>query len=334
MSKHAIIGAIAACMLLPASAALAQGKGEIVRIQDYPGSGNMLYRIAIAKGFCEKHGIKCQLQMIPAAPLGTQALLAKSIDVAFIPIEVQINAMLRGAVVKAFAGGAPPNPFLLTVRNDLVTANSEKGFPSFMTDLKGKKIGVTSRGAAPELVMTFLARKVGLRAEDFTFVSVGSPNTAYPSLISKQVDAAMSFEPLGAMCEVLKTCKVIYRVSDDKEPIELFATNGGSIVHVATQDYINKNPHVIEALTDAERDADAFLRGSANFDEAVKIMMHFFKLDMPQGDEIMIRSIRDFSGYGASISRPAVKAIADYMFATKQLDAPFDTTRLILASAP
>jgi hypothetical protein len=42
-----------------------------------------------------------------------------------------------------------------------------------------------------------LARKAGLRAEEFTFVAVGSPNTAYPTLVSKQVDAAMSFEPLG-----------------------------------------------------------------------------------------------------------------------------------------
>jgi NitT/TauT family transport system substrate-binding protein len=53
-----------------AAAASAQGKGETVKIQDYPGIGNMLFRIALSKGYCEAHGIKCQLQMIPSGPLG------------------------------------------------------------------------------------------------------------------------------------------------------------------------------------------------------------------------------------------------------------------------
>ena len=35
---------------LVASTAMAQGKGETVRFQDYPGTGNMLARIAISKG--------------------------------------------------------------------------------------------------------------------------------------------------------------------------------------------------------------------------------------------------------------------------------------------
>jgi hypothetical protein len=40
------------------------------------------------------------------------------------------------------------------------------------------------------------------------------------------------------------------------------------------------------------------------------------------------------SGYRVAISRPAVKAITDYMYATQQLEAPFDATRLVLVSAP
>jgi NitT/TauT family transport system substrate-binding protein len=273
--------------------------------------------------------------MIPAAPIGAQALLAKSIDVAFVPVEVQVNAMVKGAGIKAFVGAAANNPFLLVVRNDVASVNSEKGFPSFMADLKGKKVGVTSRGAAPELLLTFLARKAGITAEDLTFVAVGSPNTAYPSLISKQVDAVMSFEPAGAVCDVLKTCKTVYRIATTPEPAELFATNGGSNVHVALQEFIDKNPNVIEALTKAARDAEAFLQNSSNFEEATNIMLASFRLEMPQGNEIMVRSLRYMlPGFKAAISRPAVKAITDYMFTTHQLEAPFDPTRLVLPGAP
>ena len=61
--------ALLSCSLLASTAVLAQGKGESVKLQDYPGTGNMLLRVAISKGYCEKYGIKCELQMIPAPAL-------------------------------------------------------------------------------------------------------------------------------------------------------------------------------------------------------------------------------------------------------------------------
>jgi hypothetical protein len=78
MFKHAIVLAVAARIILSASPALAQGTGETVRIQDYPATGNMLYRVAIAKGYCEKYGIKCQLQMIPTPRLGLRRFSARA----------------------------------------------------------------------------------------------------------------------------------------------------------------------------------------------------------------------------------------------------------------
>jgi NitT/TauT family transport system substrate-binding protein len=147
--------------------------------------------------------------MIPSGPLGTQALLAKSIDVAFIGPDIQINAMIKGARLKAIVSGAEGNPFLIVIRNDLAAPHAESGYPAFMADLKGKRIGVPARGAAAELQFVVLAEKAGLNADDFTFVAVGAPNTAYGALISRQVDAEMSFPPSDALCDVLKTCRTI-----------------------------------------------------------------------------------------------------------------------------
>ncbi|MEL4419716.1 hypothetical protein, partial [Shewanella algae] len=85
------------------------------------------------------------------------------------------------------------------------------------------------------------------KPEDFTFVAVGAPNTAYGALVSKQVDANMSFEPSGAMCEVLKTCRVLYRAALSEKPAELFAVNGAASNMVVTQDTLDKNGAAIEA---------------------------------------------------------------------------------------
>ena len=86
---------------LLASTAMAQGKGESVKFQDYPGTGNMLARVAISKGYCEKYGIKCTLQRIPTGPLGAQALLAKSIDAGLFPAEVMTPAIANGAKTRS-----------------------------------------------------------------------------------------------------------------------------------------------------------------------------------------------------------------------------------------
>lgn len=327
-----VAGALAMAASLPAAA---QGKGETLKIQDYPGVGNMLTRIAQAKGFCEKRGVTCQLQIIPTGPLGASALLGKSIDVGFFPPETQIAAMVKGANMKAVASGAVLNVYMIAARNDIDLPNADKGFPAFVGDLKGKKIGVTARGSAAEIMFAFLAKAAGLKSEDFTFVAVGAPNTAYGALISKQVDANMTFEPSGALCEVLKTCRVLYRAALSEKPAELFAVNGAASNLVVTQETLDKNPQAVEGLVNALKDAEAFVQDEKNFDEAFKIALSFFKFDMPKGDEVMKAALKTaIPAYKASISRPALKAIGDYLLATQQIETPFDTTRLVWEKAP
>ena len=322
---------------LTTSAVLAQGRGESVKFQDYPGTGNMLIRVAISKGYCEKYGIKCELQMIPAPTLAAQAMLAKSIDSFFGPTTIMNSAIQKGAKMKMVVGGAVVNTLILTAGNSTETPNAGKGFPSFMLDLKGKKIGVSARGSAAELMTGWMLQKAGMKAEDVTYVAVGAPNTAYGALVSKQVDALMLFEPTGAMCDVLKTCKRIWTAAADQQPAEMFATNGGGSGQVFTQEYIDKNPHVIEAVIKAVKDADAFINGQGNFDEVMKIGLGYFRFDMPKGDEILAQVMRDAiqaRAYIAPISRKAILAELDLLVAVKMIDKMPAIADLIYDKAP
>jgi NitT/TauT family transport system substrate-binding protein len=335
--RRLTIASVIALALIGISSTTAFSQTEVsrVKIQDYPGIGNMLFRVAASKGFCEKYGVTCQLQMIASGPLGAQALLAKSIDVGFFPTEVQINAMIKGANLKAILSGSRLNPYLIVVRNDLAIPNAGKGFPAFMADLKGLKIGVPARASSAELQFGLLAKKAGFTATDFTFVAVGAPNTSYGALISRQVDASVSFEPAGSMCDVLQTCKILFNQSEATDPIEIVGTNGASTNIVVTQEMTEKVPHVIDALIAAGKDAEIFLQDPANFDETLKIAKSFFTLDLPRGQEIMAVSLkRTIPTFRAPINRSALKQIADNMLSMNQVDVPFDTTRLVHAKAP
>jgi NitT/TauT family transport system substrate-binding protein len=290
--------------------ARAQGKGETVRFQDYPGVGNMLVRVAISKGYCEKYGIKCALQMIPSGPLGAQAVLAKSIEGGLFPAVVMAAAVNKGAKMKVVAGGATSNVAMAVAGNHVDTPNAGKPFPAFMQDMKGKKIGTTARGSFLERIATFMLEKAGMKADDVTFVAVGGPNTAYGALVSKQVDFLFMFEPAGMMCDVLKTCKTLWRAATEKEPAEMYALNGGGSGQVFRQDYIDQNPQVIEAVIKAVKDADAFLNAPENFAEVNRIAQQYFKFDFPKGDEVLERVLKltiDTKTYTAAMSPKAVE---------------------------
>ena len=291
------------------TAAHAQGKGETVRFQDYPGTGNLLMRVAISKGYCDKYGIKCTLQMIPSGPLGAQALLAKSIEAALIPGVVMTPAVAKGAKIKMVAGGATSNVSIAIAGNHVDTPNAGKPFPAFMQDMKGKKIGTTARGSGLEAVASWMLLKAGMKPEDVTFVAVGGPNTAYGALVSKQVDFLFMFDPAGSMCDVLKTCKTFWRAAIDKEPAEQHAMNGGGNGQVFRQDYIDANPHVIDAVIKAVKDADAFVNAPANFKEVNQITQQYFKFDFPKGDEVLERVLKlaiESRTFTAAVDRKAV----------------------------
>ncbi len=336
MLKTPIIGAVAVALAtLFAPPALAQGKGESIKIQDYPGIGNMLARIAVAKGYCEKYGLKCELQLLPTGPLGVQALLAKSIDVALGPIEVQAGAVARGAPLKAIAGGAVLVTAILIARTDGSLEGADKPYPGFVPHLKGKKIGVTSRGGGNEFMLGAILEAGSLKFEDVTLVAVGAPNTALPALLTKQIDALVSFEPAGAICEVNKACKVIWRGASDSQPAEVFALNGASTNHIVRQDTIDQNPHIAEAFVKAIKDAETFIQNPANFNEAVQISQKFFKLEMPKSEEITAIAMKlGIPAYRTTIDRKAAAASMNFMVKHKLLDQTVDLSRMIHDKAP
>ena len=116
----------AAALAAGTTPALAQGNGETLKISDAAGTGNLLARVAIAKGYCEQAGIKCELVNFTSGPMITQALLAKSIDVGFAGSENVIQSVNRGFKIQIVAGGWVSGPAVLVVGSDVARPNAGK----------------------------------------------------------------------------------------------------------------------------------------------------------------------------------------------------------------
>ena len=331
----AALALAAAAVAAPAPAVAADL--PVVRFQDYPGSGNLMIRVARSKGWCQQAGIVCELKVIPAAPLGVQALIGGSIDVSETPIDVVAAAVLRGAKIKTVVGAAVSNFFQVDATAKLPMPHEAQGYPALMQDFKGRKIGVVARGSSSEAMFTYLLKEAGLSAEDVSYVAVGAPNTAFAALRAGQVDAAVTWEPAGIMCELSKACKVVYRGDGATKPELLQQMYGANTGLVMRDEQIQAQPEIAKAVVKLAQQASAFINDRANLDEVQKISDEYFKFDMPQGDKIARYTLErglDAGTFKTMVRRSAVQATLKYLAETKQLTQLPTVDQLVWSGAP
>ena len=304
---------------------------EVVRLQDFPGFGNPLARIAVANKYCEKYGIRCELRAVPAAPLGMQMLLAGDLEVQMGPQEVLFNAVARGSKLKVVALAHNTPMTFLVAGNKLATPNAAAGYPVAMSDLKGKKIGVTARGSGPEFQVIAMLKGAGLSADDVTLVPVGAPNTALPALSSGQIDAAMSFEPMGGLCKVQKSCRMLVDLRKGEGPPDLQVVRGAATLLTVRADYAERKPQVVTGLRAALRDAETFVQDPANRNAVLQVLRETWELPGADADQIRAVVLDDsMSALKSSLDAKALQSGADTMVRAGQIDKRIDTSTLLL----
>lgn len=335
MKLNFLAAALLALGTLASTAGRAQtapAAAETVRIQKYPGVISLLAIVAAERGYCAKHGINCVLNTIPSSVVGLQSMLSGGLDVAMPAVEPALQLAAKGTPVRFIGNISRNGPYVFAVSEQMSSApNQKKGFPALMHDLKGKKIGVTTRGSGPEYILRSMLASAGMKDSDVTIVAVGGPDTAYAALVNKQIDAAVSFEPMGALCDVLKTCHISLWFARGNGPKELAALSGAYVPMVVRAEYAQKNPKAIAALRSALRDAENFIQTSANFDELLRITSKHFKMEHPQSEALIAAMVRNtLPNLYFEIDPKGVQAASEYMLRTGQLDKPMDTTGLVL----
>ncbi|AOW12164.1 myristoyl transferase [Hydrogenophaga crassostreae] len=303
-----------------------------LKIQDYPGLGNFLVRVANANGICAKHNLKCELRTIPQAPLGVQTMLAGDIDVAYGPPEVMIQAINKGAEFKVLGNGAYEPIFFLMAAAGLDTPNAAKGYPAVIQDFKGKKIGVTARGAAAEFQLISLLQGAGMKADDVTIVAVGAPNTAFPAIANKQIDGLMLFSPMDGFCEVTKVCRVVVDPRKGEGPEDIVKTAGAVSLMMVKADFAQKNAAALDAFGKAMHEAQVIVQNPDNFAAMLKLAQETFKINVPNGDQILEVALRNsMPALRYEVKPEALQHAAEYMQRTGQIDKLVDTSNLIFA---
>ncbi len=306
------------------------------RVQEYTGSilGIPMW-VAIDKGFCKKYNLRCATVQLASGPLALQALAAGSIQASFASNDVNLMAASRGNDIQLVVGHTPTIYYHLDVRKGYPMPNRDKGFPAFMKDFSGAKVGVTARGSGVEMLFRALMKSDGMTGNEVTYVAVGSPATSYPTMLAGKIDATVSFEPFNTLCVAEKTCVDLMDLSRQGPP-DMLAMNGGYASFAMAREYVEKHPNVVKAFIAAIEDADAWIKDPKNFDELLADTRKHISLgDIQNANEVMAQLVKgQVKSVGPAIERRSVDAVSDFLVKYGLIQNPVSSSSVVYAGAP
>jgi NitT/TauT family transport system substrate-binding protein len=157
-----------------------------------------------------------------------------------------------------------------------VNPKTVPGFKS-VTDLKGKKIGVTAPGSSTHVMTNFVLAKSGLKSSDVSIIGVGAANGAVAAMRSGQIDAISNLDPVITLLQRSGDLKI---VSDTRIVAEADKVFGGPMPAAclyAPQAFLDKHPATAQALANAIVRADKWIQG-AGAAEIIKAVPESFLL--------------------------------------------------------
>lgn len=320
-----------------AAGAPVKANGETVRIQLIPGLllSLPLYT-AVDKGFFAEHGIKPELIPLATGPLGVQALLSNSIEVADTGTEVLMNAYAKQADIQLIAGLVKTNTFTVEVSKSVPLPHLMAGYPAVMQDLKGIIFGVSALGSSGQLYANALFADAKLDPSAVHYLAVGSSVTAYPALTTGKIQAYMATEPMQTLCKVLNSCVAVIDLRKGQGPSEIADTNGASLTFAAQRGYIASHPVAIKAFIQSIKDADNWMRNPKHFAELLALTeSHIGLSTFPNHGALLSAMLRDNMQYfNASISRKAIVNLSRFLVKYKQIPNEIVPDKFVFSEAP
>jgi NitT/TauT family transport system substrate-binding protein len=213
------------------------------------GGKNLLYylplTIAEQRKYFEPEGLEVSIVDFAGGARALQAVVGGSADVVSGAFEHTLNMQAKGQPMRAFVlqGRAP----------QIVLAVSTKTMPNYKTlaDLKGKKIGVTAPGSSTNIMANFVLAKAGLKPTDVSIVGVGAAQGAVAALRSGQIDAISNLDPVITILQRGNDIKVVSDTRDVAEAEKVFGGPMPAACLYAPVGFLDKNPNVAQALTNA-----------------------------------------------------------------------------------
>ena len=260
------------------------------------------FRIAHLKGFYREEGLDLETILIRGA-VGMQALIGGSVD----------YASAAGAIIAAGVRGAPVRLVLIVNAKpqfDLVAQPEIKS----VQQLKGKFVGISSRGGAVDLLTQLILTHHGLTPnKDATLLVIGTPEELALALRTGRIAACLLSPPRQLMLYREGYRKLAY--SGD---YLAFYPSGGI---GATEEKIRTNPSEVLAFVRASLKGLQFY--TQNRAESIEIMSNYRGINdlevAGEGDDLHLSRLGGTSYLDEAWKRGAIDFTKKSLGVTKEI---------------
>jgi NitT/TauT family transport system substrate-binding protein len=236
-------------------------KAVKVSITSFIGSfASLSEYVAQQKGFFAKDGIDANFVDVDSGSDAMQAMLSGSANMANVAIFESLEAAAQGESVKYIVGAATGTFGELVVSSKVKLPDAAAGYPAVMKDLKGMKIGVSSKASATYYTLALALQGAGLNPnKDVTVLAAGTLSQQLAALKAGQIQAFMSQEPTTTQAVSSGAGRVVFYAYKGGRPaiFDHLITNGIA----ATGAYIKANPAAVKGVHDAIAEADNYISG-------------------------------------------------------------------------
>lgn len=196
-------------------------------------------------GYFKDQGLDVQLMDESAGQSAEEALLAGQVDGVVGFYDHTIDLQAKGKSLESVVQfGATPGEYL-------VVSDKEKDQIKSLTDLKGKKIGITGLGSSTNFLASYLVVKGGNKTSDYTPVPVGAGQTLIAAIQQGKIDAAVTTEPTVTQLKQRNLASVMLDMSTtDGAKQSLGGTYPAACLYMQTE-YVQQHPDVVQKLVNA-----------------------------------------------------------------------------------
>lgn len=245
----ALMGAGAAAPMLGAGPARAQTRPEQAKVALGVGGKSLLYylplTIAEKQGYFKEFGLDVEINDFAGGAKSLQALIGGSVDLVTGAYEHTLRMQAKGQDIRATIELLRFPTIVIAARKDLA------GKIKSAADFKGLKIGITAPGSSTYITALYAMSKAGLKASDASFIGVGAGASAVAAMKKGEIDVISHLEPVISKLEADGDVVTLIDTRTEAGTKALFGgSNPASCLYIK-QDFIEKNPNTVQAVTNA-----------------------------------------------------------------------------------
>jgi NitT/TauT family transport system substrate-binding protein len=275
-------------------------------------STSIVSYIAMEKKLFEANGIQLNWFAAGSAAKAVQQTLAGSLDISIAATDQTVRAVAQGAPISIVSGAVTAAPFRVLGNKDV------KGW----ADLKGKTVSVGGPSDQTLFFFHVMARKNGLKDNDYDLVYAGTTPARFAQLMSGAVGAAVLTNPNDLVA--LDAGYTDLGAAPDYVPV--WAQNNVFV----NRDWARTHGDTVVAFLRAFITATKFFYDTANREEVLAIFMKYNNSDRPTAERIYaFYQEKGIIARDAALSEAGLQAVVDSLVENKELLTPLPVASLI-----